>query len=130
MEVANWVAMNEIEKDRVWDRIEADGFGRAHKMQAKNDMNSLSSRHAADPYAPFGPRWHVDRGAMPGEPFAFLDGDEQSAVAAIFEIHSDGNVHFELHDSAGEELANSEDPYFLAEFAQAHFSDGMRPKPT
>ena len=33
-------------------------------------------------------RWQFDRGAMPGEPFAFLDGDCETGSAAMVEVQT------------------------------------------
>jgi hypothetical protein len=45
-----------------------------------------SSASSASPIRPPGPRWTGDRGAMPGEPMLYLDGDSpETAKAAIVE---------------------------------------------
>lgn len=41
-----------------------------------------------------GSRWTFDRGAMPGEPFAFLDGDNETSTAAMVEIQTPGRPVF------------------------------------
>ncbi len=46
---------------------------------------------SSDPTSPPGPRWQGDRGAMPGEPAYFLDGEtEEDAKAAIIENEVEG----------------------------------------
>ena len=58
-----------------------------------------------------GSRWTFDRGAMPGEPFAFLDGDNETSTAAMVEIQTPGRpVFFEVRKVDGILLSRSEFP--------------------
>jgi hypothetical protein len=64
-------------------------------------------------------RWTFDRGAMPGEPFAFLDGDSDTSVAAIIEIHTPGKpVCYEVRKADGVLLPKAEFPDEAARIAE------------
>lgn len=68
-----------------------------------------------------GNRWRFDRGAMPGEPFGFLDvvdDDLESAVAAIREVQvpAKGSV-FEVSDTRGSLLSSASSPEEAATLA-------------
>ena len=68
-----------------------------------------------------GDRWTFDRGAMPGEPFGFLDvvdGDLDTAVAAIREMQVPGKVSFfEVADRQGDVLSSEDTASKAAQLA-------------
>lgn len=64
-------------------------------------------------------RWTFDRGAMPGEPFAFLDGDKDTSVAAMVEIQTPGKpVCYEVRKVDGILLSKADFPSEAAEVAE------------
>jgi hypothetical protein len=67
-----------------------------------------------------GQRWTTDRGAMPGEPFGFLDGDADTARAAIVEVVHEGGrgSTFEVHGPDGELIAAGSTPEAAARLAE------------
>nr|MBI3613951.1 hypothetical protein [Nitrospirota bacterium] len=66
------------------------------------------------PDATLGPRWTVDPGAMPGEPFQFLDvkgGDLETAKAALIELATDdGKVLYQAVNANGRRLGLFQTP--------------------
>lgn len=75
------------------------------------------------PNPPPSPRWISDRGAMPGEPSMFLDGDAQTAKAAITEVedpHSPGRATFEVHLPNGDLLGGFGTAEEAAKHAEAN----------
>jgi len=66
------------------------------------------------PDATLGPRWTVDPGAMPGEPFQFLDvrdGDLETATAALIELATeDGKVLYQAVRANGRRLGLFQTP--------------------
>jgi hypothetical protein len=82
---------------------------RARKAKAKQEQQRAPepTRPSDMPSPPPGERWSADRGAMPGEPFAFLDGDSETAVAAMRETEVPGKgVIYEVHDTNGDLIAS------------------------
>lgn len=64
-------------------------------------------------------RWTLDRGAMPGEPFAYLDGNDENSVAAMFEIQSPGKPEiYEVRKSGGILVSQSDFPHEAARVAE------------
>lgn len=64
-------------------------------------------------------RWTMDRGAMPGEPFAFLDGDKETCCAVMYEINSTVKPSlYEVRRKGGLLLAQSESPAEAASIAE------------
>lgn len=64
-------------------------------------------------------RWTMDRGAMPGEAFAFLDGDREDAVAAMYEVQSPGKpACYEVRLPGGAALSQADSPAEAARLAQ------------
>lgn len=64
-------------------------------------------------------RWTFDRGAMPGEPFAFLDGNPEESIAAMFELQSHARTTvFEVRDATGKLLSRADDPSAAAMSAE------------
>lgn len=64
-------------------------------------------------------RWLFDRGAIPGEPFAFLDGDCDTAVAAMVEIHTPGKpAWYEVRKDGGVLLSKADFPEIAASIAE------------
>ncbi len=63
-----------------------------------------TSLPSASPTAPMGPRWTADRGAIPGEPSQFLDGDAQDAKAAITEIETPKGMLYEATSADGDRI--------------------------
>ena len=60
---------------------------------------------SASPIPPPGERWTADRGTQPGEPFAFLDGNADTAKAALIErADEQGNVLYEAVDDSGQSM--------------------------
>jgi hypothetical protein len=79
------------------------------------------SRVTPSPIPPAGDRWTSDRGAAPGEPFMFLDGDRETAKAAITEIDdpkNPGRATFEAHTADGELLGRFGTAEQAARFAE------------
>ena len=71
-------------------------------------------------------RWTFDRGAIPGEPLAFLDGDSESAVAAMVEIQTPGRASsFEVRGLAGVLIAQAEFPEEAARLAEERVGPGQ-----
>lgn len=71
-------------------------------MNSDENNPEVTEQISAAPMNAGGKRWISDRGAMPGEPAHFLDGDADTAKAAIFEIDIPGKgVLFEARDGAG-----------------------------
>ena len=70
-----------------------------------------------------GERWTFDRGAMLGEPFAFLDGDAQNSVAAMFEVQTPGKpTSYEVRKLDGVLASKAELPSEAARIAEADIS--------
>lgn len=66
-------------------------------------------------------RWLIDRGAIPGEAFAFLDGDHETAIAAMFEIQPPGQAaYFEVRTIGGDLLSQADFPAEAARLAEDH----------
>ena len=64
-------------------------------------------------------RWTFDRGAMPGEPFAFLDGDSESCVAAMVEVLTPGKpATYEVRRPGGSLLSQTDFPSEAARAAE------------
>lgn len=64
-------------------------------------------------------RWAIDRGAMPGEPFAFLDGDSETAEAVMVEVENPGKEsHFEVRRQNGILLSREDHPSTAAKVAE------------
>jgi hypothetical protein len=66
-----------------------------------------SSRVTPEPTPPPGDRWTADRGAIPGEAGWFLDGDKETAKAAITEVEDardPGRATYEVHSADGDLL--------------------------
>lgn len=82
----------EMENDEaVVDRlVEIIAEGKAASPPTKAEV--VDQGDSDSPIAPAGPRWNTDRGAMPGEPFMFLDQNEDTgdAVAALVEKEIEG----------------------------------------
>lgn len=69
-------------------------------------------------------RWTMDRGAMPGEPFAFLDGDGEDAAAAMYEMQSPGKpVFYEVRLPGGVLLSRADAPAEAAQIAESLMGD-------
>jgi hypothetical protein len=87
-----------------------------------------SSRTSASPEAPPGDRWTGDRGAMPGEPAWFLDGETaDKAKAAITEIEDPrdpGRHTFEAHLPSGELIGK----FGTIKEAAKHAEEAAEPK--
>lgn len=69
----------------------------------------ITEQPSAEPLAfDGGGRWTNDRGAMPGEPFAYLDGDQETAVAAMREIQVAGQgCFYEVNAVDGQVLSRA-----------------------
>ena len=64
-------------------------------------------------------RWTIDRGAIPGEPFAFLDGDKETAKASMACIQTPGKSDiFEVRAAGGFLLAQADFPSEAARLAE------------
>ncbi len=73
----------------------------------------------ADPQRVPGDRWQSDRGAMPGEPMAFLDGDEDTAKAVMVQIETPGKgVHYEVRAVGGRLIASGSTAAETAKLAE------------
>jgi hypothetical protein len=86
-----------------------------------------SSKTSASPNPPPGDRWTADRGAMPGEPAWFLDGDSEDAKAAITEVQDPrdpGRSTFEAHLPGGELLGKFGTVEEAARHAEKMVSEG------
>lgn len=88
---------------------------------------SASANNSSEPFRWAGSdRWTIDRGAMPGEAFAYLDGDSDTAVAAMVEVQSPGRpVCYEVCDQDGELILTADSPDVAAQEAQIHI-DGLK----
>ena len=76
-------------------------------------------------------RWTFDRGAIAGEPFAFLDGDKETSLAVMVEIESPGRtVFFEVRKVGGILLSRSEFPDEAAREAEQRIAnDSLHQEP-
>lgn len=88
-------------------------------MAAKRNSSGDASA-GADPLRWAGSsRWAFDRGAMPGEPFAFLDGNRETCIAAMVEVQSPGRpAMYEVRRPGGVLIAQSENAAAAASAAQ------------
>jgi hypothetical protein len=59
--------------------------------ELKPPLQTQAAQDSTRPVPPPGPRWCGDRGAIPGEPTYFLDGDLDTAEAAITPREVSGN---------------------------------------
>ena len=72
-------------------------------------------------------RWQFDRGAMPGEPFAFLDGDSETGIAAMVEIQAPAKpTVYEVHSQDGALLSRALWPSMAASEAIAVLESGVK----
>lgn len=72
-------------------------------------------------------RWTFDRGAMPGEPFAYLDGDVDTCIAAMVEVQSGGKPPvYEVRRRGGSLLSQAESANDAAKDAEARLSKGWK----
>jgi len=69
------------------------------------------------PTPPPGSRWTADRGAIPGEPMYFLDGDPVTARASITERESSGGLLYEPMLADGTSLGVYDDVQVASEAA-------------
>lgn len=73
------------------------------------------------PVSPPGDRWTGDRGAIPGEPSLFLDGDAKTAKAALVEVPNDkGEAVWEARIPGGRSLGKFTELADAAKAAEAH----------
>lgn len=64
-------------------------------------------------------RWKFDRGAIAGEPFAFLDGDNETSVIAMVEIQTPGKpACYEVRKVGGILLSRADFPAAAAMIAE------------
>ena len=83
------------------------------------------------PISPPGNRWTGDRGAIPGEPAYFLDGDEETGKAAITELIDDhGGVLFEATDAQGNSIGVFQTIGQAATAAETQFPELTKKIPT
>jgi N12 class adenine-specific DNA methylase/tRNA1(Val) A37 N6-methylase TrmN6 len=79
----------------------------------------LDTQVADGPTHGAGERWTHDRGAMPGEPFAYLDGDADTAKAAMREVEVPGKGrYYEVTDTEGNTLSSGTTPREAGELAE------------
>ena len=102
------------------------------KRERKMTQNQIINRQeAVDASASIGPmrwigssRWTFDRGAMAGEPFAFLDGDNETSVVAMVEIQTPGKpACYEVRKVGGILLSQSEFPAEAAMIAEQRIAN-------
>lgn len=90
----------------------------AGALLARLNQQPLSARGVPVNWAGSG-RWTFDRGAMPGEPFAFLDGDSESGIAAIVEVQTPGKpATYEVRKIGGSLLSQADFPSDAARAAE------------
>jgi hypothetical protein len=78
--------------------------------ELKPPLQPQAAQDSTRPVPPPGPRWCGDRGAMPDEPTYFLDGDPDTAEAAITPREVSGNgLLFEVLVSDGRLLGTYDD---------------------
>lgn len=72
-------------------------------------LDADSSPTSAQPEKVPGERWTTDRGAMPGEAFAWMDGDHETGRAAMFELADSGSgtSRFEVRVVGGAVIAGA-----------------------
>lgn len=80
------------------------------------------SRGGPEPVHAGGDRWTQNRGAIPGEPVAFLDGDDDTAKAAVIEVLQEGRegVTYEAIDGKGDLIGRFSTPREAATAAEKH----------
>lgn len=72
-------------------------------------------------------RWTMDRGAVPGEPFAYLDGDEDSASASMIEIQTPGRPStYEVRKPGGIVVTRAAFPELAAQTAERKIGLGHK----
>jgi len=103
--------------------VEKPQLGRDYVTIQHAGKDVIAYAAGANPSRPMGERWDADRGAMPGEPIAFLDGDADTGSAAIVEElvrdAPDFSV-FRAVTSEGEEIGLFSTPDEAARAAEAH----------
>lgn len=73
------------------------------------------------PVSPPGDRWTGDRGAIPGEPSHFLDGDAETAKAALVEVpQKEGEAVWEARDAEGKAIGQFSNLEDAAKAAEVH----------
>ena len=98
-------------------------------MENNNPSPTTSPQFGCFYRWPGSSRWTFDRGAMPGEPFAFLDGDQDSAMAAIFELQSPGKATvFEVRGTEGHVICRGEFPSCVAMAAERRIDNSVHLK--
>jgi len=83
-----------------------------------------TSSASAQPTPPPSERWTADRGAMPGEPELFLDGDAENAKAVIVQREDPrepGRARWEVMDKLGESHGLFSTPEDAAKAAEKDF---------
>ena len=71
-------------------------------------------------------RWTFDRGAMPGEPFAYLDGGSEDAAASMVEVQTPGRpTSFEVRGLGGVLIAQAGFPDVAARLAEERVMPGQ-----
>jgi hypothetical protein len=110
----NAVAAELIEK-----QDSADSWREELPDEWKPSLRPQPTRDSASPAPPPGPRWIGDRGAIPGEPTYFLDGDLESASAAITPCEGRwGGILFDVTLANGEVVGMYDDLEIAARAAE------------
>lgn len=93
-------------------------------FRARPRFDDGGPRETAAPRPMFdgGSRWVLDKHAMPGRPFAFLDRDPSgNARATLVEVHAVGSgIVFEARDQGGKSIVVAPTAEQAAKLAEAH----------
>ncbi len=106
---------------RNFDETDVIPISKGKRPAKKGELRPVPHEVSDSPVSPPGDRWTGDRGAMPGEPSLLLDGDAETAKAAIVEVPNDkGEATWEARNAKGESLGQFTDLNDAAKAAEAH----------
>jgi hypothetical protein len=110
---------NAVAAELIGKQDSADSWREELPDEWKPPLRPQPTRDSASPAPPPGPRWIGDRGAIPGEPTYFLDGDLESASAAITPWEGRwGGILFDVALANGEVVGTYDDLEIAARAAE------------
>jgi N12 class adenine-specific DNA methylase len=113
---------------RNFDETDVIPISKGKRPAKKGELRPEPHEVSDAPVTPPGDRWTGDRGAIPGEPSMFLDGDAETAKAAIVEVPNDkGEATWEARNAKGESLGQFTDLEAAAKAAEAHVDKKVPP---
>ena len=110
---------NAVPDEMIEEQDPAGSWREEFPDERKPPLRPQPTRDCASPSPPPGPRWIGDRGAIPGEPTYFLDGDLESASAAITPWEGRcGGILFDVSLANGDVVGTYDDLEIAARAAE------------